>query len=146
MMKMRSDDRGGMEGVPLQLVIVVVIGVAALGILIGWLAMAGDTDPILRKVSVEPETVSMEGDGRITKVVNFDVYIYDSEGDEVDGAVLTFSGSVDEKVVQKVDSGDSVEVTLALAPGEDTGTVVIKAEKGGGMGSCETTVIVLRSG
>lgn len=135
-----------MEGVPLQLVIVVVIGVAALGILIGWLAMAGDTDPVLRKVSVEPETISIEGDGRITKVVNFDVYIYDSEGDEVDGAVLTFSGSVDEKVVQKVDSGDSVEVTLALAPGEDTGTVVIKAEKGGGMGSCDTTVIVLRSG
>ncbi len=135
-----------MEGVPLQLVIVVVIGVAALGILIGWLAMAGDTDPILRKISVEPETVSMEGDGRITKLVNFDVYIYDSEGNEVDGAVLTFSGSVDEKVVQKVDSGDSVEVTLALAPGEDTGTVVIKAEKGGGMGSCDTTVIVLRSG
>ena len=135
-----------MEGVPLQLVIVVVIGVAALGILIGWLAMAGDTDPVLRKVSVEPETISMEGDGRITKVVNFDVYIYDSEGNEVDGAVLTFSGSVDEKVVQKVDSGDSVEVTLALAPGEDTGTVVIKAEKGGGMGSCDTTVIVLRSG
>ncbi len=146
MRKMRSDDRGGMEGVPLQLVIVVVIGVAALGILIGWLAMAGDTDPILRKVSVEPETVSIEGDGRITRVVIFDVYVYDSEGDEVDGAVLTFSGSVDEKVVQKVDSGDSVEVTLALAPGEDTGTVVIKAEKGGGMGSCETTVIVLRSG
>ena len=135
-----------MEGVPLQLVIVVVIGVAALGILIGWLAMAGDTDPVLRKVSVEPETISIEGDGRITKLVNFDVYIYDSEGNEVDGAVLTFSGSVDEKVVQKVDSGDSVEVTLALAPGEDTGTVVIKAEKGGGMGSCDTTVIVLRSG
>ncbi len=135
-----------MEGVPLQLVIVVVIGVAALGILIGWMAMAGDTDPTLRKISVEPETVSLEGDGRITKVVNFDVYIYDSEGDEVDGAVLTFSGSVDEKVVQKVDSGDSVEVTLALAPGEDTGTVTIKAETGGGMGSCETTVIALRSG
>lgn len=135
-----------MEGVPLQLVIVVVIGVAALGILIGWLAMAGDTDPVLRKVSVEPETISIEGDGRITKVMNFDVYVYDSEGNEVDGAVLTFSGSVDEKVVQKADSGDTVEVTLALAPGEDTGTVVIKAEKGGGMGSCETTVIVLRSG
>ncbi len=135
-----------MEGVPLQLVIVVVIGVATLGILIGWLAMAGETDPVLRKVSVEPETISIEGDGRITKVVNFDVYVYDSEGNEVDGAVLTFSGSVDEKVVQKADSGDTVEVTLALAPGEDTGTVVIKAEKGGGMGSCETTVIVLRSG
>ena len=108
--------------------------------------MAGDTDPTLRKISVEPETVSLEGDGRITKVVNFDVYIYDSEGNEVDGAVLTFSGSVDEKVVQKLDSGDSIEVTLALAPGEDTGTVTIKAEKGGGMGSCETTVIALRSG
>ena len=146
MRKMRSDDRGGMEGVPLQLVIVVVIGVAALGILIGWLAMAGETDPTLRKVSIEPETVSISGDGRVTKLVSFEVFIYDSEGDEVDGAVITFSGSVDDRVVQKVDSGDTVDVTVALASGEDTGTVDIRAEKGGGMGSCATTVIILRAG
>jgi len=143
---MNMNKEGGMEGVPIQLVIVVVVGVAVLGILIGWIAMAGDTDPTLRKLSVEPDTVSLSGDGRVSRDVPLVVYIYDSEGDEVDGAVVTFSGAVDEKVVQKMDSGDEVTVKAALAPGEDTALIEVKAEKGGGMGSCETTVLVLRSG
>jgi hypothetical protein len=51
---------------------------------------------------------------------------------------------VDDKVVEKLDSGDSVTITAALAPGADTGTIEVKAEKGGGMGSCSTTIIVMR--
>jgi hypothetical protein len=141
--KMFSEE-GGMEGIPLQLIIVVVVGMAALGILIGWLALAGDTDPTLRRVATEPETIKVEGEGRAVLEVDVLIYIYDSEGDEVDGAVVTFSGAVDEKVVEKVDSGDSVTVIAALPPGSDTGTIEIKAEKGGGMGSCSTTVIVMR--
>ena len=141
--KMFSEE-GGMEGIPLQLIIVVVVGMAALGILIGWLALAGDTDPTLRRVATEPETITVEGEGRAVIEVDVQVYIYDSEGDEVDGVVVTLSGAVDEKIVEKVDSGDSVTVTAALAPGSDTGTIEIKAEKGGGMGSCSTTVIVMR--
>ncbi len=141
--KMFSEE-GGMEGIPLQLIIVVVVGMAALGILIGWLALAGDTDPTLRRVATEPETIKVEGEGRAVLEVDVQVYIYDSEGDEVDGVVVTFSGAVDEKVVEKVDSGESVKVIVALAPGSDTGTIEIKAEKGGGMGSCSTTMIVMR--
>ncbi len=141
--KMFSEE-GGMEGIPLQLIIVVVVGMAALGILIGWLALAGDTDPTLRRVATEPETIKVEGEGRAVLEVDVLIYIYDSEGDEVDGAVVTFSGAVDEKIVEKVDSGDMVKVKAALAPGSDTGTIEIKAEKGGGMGSCSTTVIVMR--
>ncbi len=133
-----------MEGVPLQLIIVVVIGMAALGILIGWIALAGDTDPTLRRMATEPETIEVSGEGRATTEVGVVVYVYNSEGDEVDGAVITISGAVDEKVIEKIDSGDSILVTAALAPGQDTGTIEIKAEKGGGMGSCSTTIIVMR--
>lgn len=136
---------GGMEGVPLQLIIVVVIGMAALGILIGWLAMAGDSDPTMKRMATDPETIEVDGDGRATSTINIVVYVYDSEGNEVDGAVVTFSGSVDEKVIQKIDSGDPVSITAALAPGQDTGTIDLKAEKGGGMGTCTTTMIVMRS-
>ncbi len=138
------NEDGGMEGVPLQLIIVVVVGMAALGILIGWLALAGDTDPTLKRISTEPETVAVSGDGRAISEIDVTLFVYDSEGDEVDGAVITLSGSVDEKVVEKLDSGDSVTITAALAPGADTGTIEVKAEKGGGMGSCTTTIIVMR--
>ena len=133
-----------MEGVPLQLIIVVVIGMAALGILIGWLALAEDTDPTLKRIASEPETITVTGDGRAVSEVEIVVYVYDSEGDEVDGAVVTISGAVDEKVIEKVDSGDGIRITAALAPGMDTGTIDIKAEKGGGMGSCSSTIIVMR--
>ena len=135
---------GAMEGIPIQLVIVVVIGVAALAILLGWIALAGDTDPTLRNLDVEPETVTVTGEGRITDTVSFKLYIYDNEGNEVDDAVVTFSGSLEDKVVERVNSGDSVEVTVALASGQDTGSITVKAEKGGGMGSCETTIIIMR--
>ena len=133
-----------MEGVPLQLIIVVVIGMAALGILIGWIALAGDTDPTLRRMATEPETIEVPGEGRVTTEIGVVIYVYNSEGDEVDGAVITISGAVDEKVIEKIDSGDSILITAALAPGQDTGTIDIKAEKGGGMGSCSTTIIVMR--
>ncbi|MDG6224756.1 MAG: hypothetical protein QCI82_04500 [Candidatus Thermoplasmatota archaeon] len=135
---------GAMEGIPLQLIIVVVIGVAALGILVGWLALSGDPDPTMKRVSVDPETVSVQGDGRLTEEVTFTVFIYDNKGDEINGVVVTFSGAVDQKVTQVVDSGGTVQVTVALPSGEQTGTITVKAEKGGGMGSRETTVIVMR--
>ncbi|MCU0799861.1 MAG: hypothetical protein MUC62_09365 [Candidatus Thermoplasmatota archaeon] len=138
------DNRGGMEGVPLQLIIVVVVGMAALAILIGWLAFAGDTDPTLKRAVTDPDTIKVTGAGRATASVQVQVFVYDSEGDEVDGAVVTFTGAVDQKVTQKVDSGDKVALTAALAPGESTGTIEVKAEKGGGMGSCRTTIIVMR--
>jgi hypothetical protein len=139
------DRKGAMEGVPLQLIIVVVIAVAALAILVGWLAMSGDPDPTIKKVTVTPGTVSLTGTGRLSAEKEFTVFVYDNKDNEVDNVVMTFSGAVDKEVTQVLaKSGDKVKVTVALADGENTQTIKIKAEKGGGMGSKETTVIVMR--
>lgn len=138
------DTQGGMEGVPLQLVIVIVIGVAALSVLLGWLAMAGDPDPTLKSVEVDPEDVTLEGDGRITGEYEIQIYVYDSEGNEVDGMVVTFSGAVEDEVVEKIDSGDTVTITPRLIDGMNTDTIDVTAEKGGGKGKAETTIIVMR--
>lgn len=135
---------GAMEGMPIQLIIVVAVGMAALAILIGWLAFAGDSDATLRRITTDPETIKLQGDGRISGTVDVTLYIYDSEGNEVDGVVVTFSGSVDSKSIQEVDSGDTVPVEAVLASGEDTATINVLAQKSGGMGSCETTMIVMR--
>ena len=144
MKRKKWDESGGMEGVPLQLVIVVVIGVAALGILIGWLALAGDPDPVLESISTEPEDLELNGDGRVTGDFEVEVYVYDSEGNEVDDVVVTFTGAVDEDVTEKIDSGDKVKITAALRDGSNTATIEVRAEKGGGMGSCDTTMILMR--
>jgi hypothetical protein len=144
MRRIAKDENGGMEGVPLQLIIVVVVGMAALAILVGWLAMAGDTDPTLKRVITDPDTVKVTGAGRAIAAIQVQVFVYDNEGDEVDGAVVTFTGAVDQKVTQKIESGEKVTITAALAPGEATGTIDVRVEKGGGMGRCSTTIIVMR--
>lgn len=140
----KMDQSGGMEGVPLQLVIVVVIGVAALGILIGWLALAGDPDPVMKSVTVDPEDLTVDGDGRVSKEFDVMVFVYDSEGNEVDDVVVTFTGAVDEDVTEKIDSGEEISITAALPDGANTATIDVVAEKGGGMGSAETSLIVMR--
>ncbi|MGA1847953.1 MAG: hypothetical protein ACMUHB_01310 [Thermoplasmatota archaeon] len=145
MRRLKNDMNGGMEGIPLQLIIAVVIGMAALGVLVGWLALAGDADPTLRSVETDPETIEIEGDGRVNETLQVTVYVYDSEGSEVDGVVVTISGSVDDPVVRKIDSGDDVEIVAVLPSGSSTALININAEKGGGMGSCETTMIVMRT-
>ncbi|MGA1866307.1 MAG: hypothetical protein ACMUFK_02435 [Thermoplasmatota archaeon] len=143
-MRSATDRNGGIEGFPLQLIIAVVIGMAALGILIGWLAIAGDTDATLRRVTTDPETVEISGEGRVNLTVAVTVYVYDSEGNEVDDVIVTFSGSVENRIVRKVDSGDSVDVPTMIPSSMDTALIDITAEKGGGMGSCETTIVVMR--
>jgi len=144
MKRFGRDERGAMEGVPLQLIIVVVIGMAALAILIGWLALAGDPDPTMKKVTVSPETVTLTGSGRLAADQSFTVYVYDNEGNELDDVIVTFSGAVDKEVTQKVSSGGTVKVKVALPDGEQTGTISVRAEKGGGMGSRETSIVVMR--
>lgn len=144
MKKGRYGKSGAMEGVPIQLIIVVAVGMAALAILIGWLAFADDTNATLKRIETEPDTIAIEGDGRVSKEVQITVYVYDSEDNEVDGAVVTFSGSLDEKVVMQVDSGDTVTVNAVLSSSSDTATIQVKAEKSGGMGTVDTTIIVMR--
>ncbi|MBN1539067.1 MAG: hypothetical protein JW939_02900 [Candidatus Thermoplasmatota archaeon] len=143
-MRYTTDRNGGIEGVPLQLIIAVVIGMAALGILIGWLAIAGDTDATLRRVTTDPETVEISGEGRANLTVGVTVYVYDSEGNEVDDVIVTFSGSVENRLVRKMDSGDTVDIPAMIPSSMDTALIDITAEKGGGMGSCETTIVVMR--
>ncbi|MGA1820775.1 MAG: hypothetical protein ACMUHU_07200 [Thermoplasmatota archaeon] len=143
-MKRIADRNGGIEGMPLQLMIAVVVAMAALGIVIGWLVIAGDTDATLKRMTTDPETVVLEGSGRVNGTVEMTVYVYDSEGNEVDDVILTFSGAVEERTVMKIDSGDTVEITASLSSNADTAVMDIHAEKGGGMGTTDTTVIVMR--
>jgi hypothetical protein len=142
-----KDRSGAMEGIPLQLIIVVVVGVAALGILVGWLALSGGPDPTMKKVTIAPETIEIStGDstGRVTQSKEVTIYVYDTEDNELDKVIVTFTGAVDKTVTQQVDSGGKVTVTAALPAGENTGTIHVTAEKGGGMGSKTTDIIVMR--
>ena len=143
-MKRIADRNGGIEGMPLQLMIAVIVAMAALGIVVGWLVIAGDTDATLKRMTTDPETVVLAGSGRVNGTVEMTIYVYDSEGNEVDDVILTFSGAVEERTVMKIDSGDTVQVTASLSSNADTALMDIRAEKGGGMGTTDTTVIVMR--
>lgn len=140
-----NNRKGAMEGVPIQLIIVIAVGMAALAIMIGWLAFADDTNATLRRIETDPDTISLDGEGRVATEVQVRIFVYDSEDNEVDGSVVTFSGSVDEKVVVQVDSGETVTITAVLSSSQDTATINVKAERSGGMGSVDTTMMVMRT-
>jgi hypothetical protein len=130
----------GIEGMPLMIIIIVVIAVAVLGIVLGWIFLASDSDPMIKKITVDPETVK-------TTTATVKVYVWDTDGNKVDGATVTVSGlNVNTAPVkttkQAGDTYATVTLTgLALSPGAQTGTLSILAEKTG-MGKKTLDVVV----
>lgn len=136
---------GALEGLPLQLIIIIIIAAAALGVIYVWLNQATEGKATIKKVEVSPTEISVQpgAEGQpATGEVDLTVWVYDTEGNEVDDFVVTISGAVDHEVTRQMDSGESVTVVVKVPPGETTATVHIRVEKGGGMGSAETTALV----
>lgn len=139
------EKRGALEGLPLQLIIIIIIAAAALGVIYVWLNQATEGKATIKRVEVSPTEIPVQpgGPGQpATSTVDLTVWVYDTEGNEVDDFVVTVSGAVDTEVTKQMDSGDKVTVVVKVPPGETTATVHIRVEKGGGMGSAETTALV----
>ncbi|MCD6383944.1 MAG: hypothetical protein J7L88_05730 [Thermoplasmata archaeon] len=145
---MRNGNRhkkGALEGLPLHLIIIIIIAAAVLGVVYVWLNQASEGKAPIKKVEVSPTEISVAApqEGQpATGEAEIQIWVYDTEGNEVDGFVVTISGAVDHEITKKMNSGDKVSVPVKVPPGESTATVHIRVEKGGGMGSAETTVLV----
>lgn len=132
--------KAGIEGMPLMIIIIVVIAVAVLGIVLGWIFLASDSDPMIKKITVDPETVK-------TNTMTVKVYVWDTEGDKVEGATISVSGcNVNTPPVKTAKVGGDTYATitltgLSLSPGTQTGTLSLLAEKTG-MGKKTLDVVV----
>lgn len=150
---LRNDRSGGIEGLPLQLMILILIATLATAIIIGWMGNISTPDAI-GDVTIDKSSVTAStngNDGYYTITGQFIVYVTDQEDDPLEGAVITLSGhgiqnlnggtayantDADGKVVFKPN-------TLRLKMNSTTGFVTINVSKPGygEDSSCKIVVI-----
>lgn len=133
---------GALEGMPLYLIIIVVIAVAVLGIVLGWIFLASDTDPMIDKIEVAPEEVSLSGTG----TPEITVTVWDTEGDKVRGVVIEVKGCNVNIDPTKLESGTgTIQLTgCDLPPDKQSDFIQIVAKKSG-MGTKTFEVLVVQT-
>lgn len=111
----RKDNEDGIEGLPLQLMILILIATLATAIIIGWMGNIDTPDSIgevsVNVGSVETDSSSSSGsyysnyynknkttattNSNLNKTIkdSFTVYVTDQDGNPLEGAVVTLSGN-----------------------------------------------------
>ena len=140
-MKTRSignDRRGGIEGLPLQLMIIILVATMGTAIIVGWMGDI-ETPKSIGEVEVSDPYVQCE-DGVID---DFKVYVRDQDGNFLEGAVVIFQ---DNYVWMEDENGDRV-------PAQDTtdhnGCVTfdtLHVSPPGGTGNAIVEILVYKSG
>lgn len=83
----RNDISGGVEGLPLQLMIIIVVATMSLAIMVGWLGNV-ETPQSIGEVSVENDGL----DGSSGTVEGLTVTVRDQDGEYLEGAVVVLQG------------------------------------------------------
>ncbi len=86
--RLRKNRKGGIEGLPMELMIIVVVATIGTGILVGWM---GDIEApqTIGDVSCSIDQISMTSD---TARTSFDVFVTDSSGNGIQGATVVLTG------------------------------------------------------
>ncbi len=93
--RIRSDERAGIEGMPLQLMIIVLVAGVSMAIILGWTTGLSAPQTIASVTSSpgEIEVSDGNGDGMFTaEGQSVNVYVSDSEGKPVEGATVILEG------------------------------------------------------
>jgi hypothetical protein len=135
--KRKWDRRGAIEGLPLQLIIMVVIAGIAIVIILSWL-QPWKNKVDLESVSVAPPNVSR---GVATQVT---VTAWDTKDNKLSGVVVVLSGA-GVTASGTTDSTGTVKFTItpSLPPGTSTGQVDITATYTGSMTIEKTNLIIV---
>ena len=131
---------GAIEGMPLQLLIMAIVAVIVLGIILGWIYILSDTDPMIDRIVVDPDEVHLSG----TTTPSLTITVLDTDGNNVKGVVIVISGcNLD--IVKELEAGTgSIQLTgIDLPYGRPTGYLSIVAERSG-MGRKTTDVVVFQ--
>jgi len=84
--KLRRNRRGGIEGLPLQLMIIILVAALGTAIIIGWMGTI-ETPKSIRSVEADP--VNIQG----TIGVNLKVTVTDQDGNPLEGATVVLTGN-----------------------------------------------------
>lgn len=136
----RRERAGSLEGLPLQLVIVVIVAAIVLGIMTGWMFIMQDSDPVIDKIVVDPDEVRV----KLGETPSINITVLDTEGNLVKGVVVVIEGcSLD--MVEELETGeeDVLLKGVALPYGRPTGYLSITAQRSG-MGMRSVDVVVFQ--
>jgi hypothetical protein len=111
----KNDDRASVEGMPLYMLIMVVVVVAAIGIITGL--MGAFTGQNLGEVSATPDVIHVSGGEGSTE---FTVTVKDTEGRAIEGATVYIEG---EGVATAAKTGE--DGTAAFSVSVDLGTKAV---------------------
>jgi hypothetical protein len=88
-MKLNKNKKGGIEGLPLQLMIVIIIATMGTAILVGWMGNI-DTPQSIGQVQVLSEDIIL--DGYHTNDGTIEICVIDQDGNPLEGATVVLSG------------------------------------------------------
>ncbi len=88
--RLAQDRNGGIEGLPLQLMIVILIATMGTAILVGWMGNI-DTPTSIGEVDVASGDIVLT-DYSSSNGYYVELYVYDNEGNPLQGATVVLSG------------------------------------------------------
>jgi len=139
-MRPMRDESGGIEGMPLQLMILVIVAGLVLAVVLGWtLSIQGPS--VIKSVNVDPPSVDLgnipEDKPASTTVNRILVTAYDAKNALVKDTTVTITGSVPSTLVRQdgEDGSDGVvtfpSVKVSLPPGVTVGELTLTIQKAG---------------
>ncbi len=114
----RTDRSGGIEGLPLQLMIVIIVATMGIAIIVGWMGNL-ETPNSIGDVEISP--LYLEADNN-NGVENFTVTVRDQDGEFLEGAVVVFQNNFVSMADLDAPKDATDGQTLGVGENEDGGT------------------------
>lgn len=89
-MKLNKNKKGSIEGLPLQLMIVIIIATMGTAILLGWMGNI-DTPNSIDTVDIVPGQITLNGN-TMTNDATVDIYVADQDGNPIANALVSLNG------------------------------------------------------
>ena len=138
-MRAMRDESGGIEGMPLQLMITVIVAGLVLAVVLGW-TLSIQSPAVIKSVSTDPESVTIvapSGEQVAKTTLTVRVSAFDAKDQPIRGIVVTMTGSAARTYVAQ-DSADGTDgtatfsgVTAVLPPGVTVGELTLTIQKSG---------------
>lgn len=150
--RLATNKVGALEGLPLQLLIVVIIAVVAIGIIMAWLGNIGEPPKSVKSIAVDIAGVDyIDLSKYTTKNPTINITVYDQSNNKLDGALVTLDSCGYNQKTIATGSGTNKKGTatfkdkVELPPGINTGEITVTVKKSG-YTSKSTTIQVYISG
>lgn len=113
-----SDRRGGIEGLPLQLMIIILVATMGTAIIVGWMGSI-ETPHSIGNVTVDPLNVVADGN----ELPDITVTVRDQDGEYLEGATVLLQGMNVQSVTDE-GSGRAYAVTDEYGKATFTGLTI----------------------